>query len=120
MTIRLSRRLAMRLGFGAAASAAGATITRADPPGYLFLDLDDNSASVVHPPRDQARARISKLPAKVSDEVATAIVEGAQPVSSSSVVLAYRGHLYIVPDKQLEGGKIASEMVTRAASRASD
>jgi len=116
--IKLSRRLAMLFGFAAAASAAGVAVTRADVPGELFLDLDENNASVVSPPRDQARPRISKLPAKLSDEDTAALVAGAQPVGACNIIVAYRGQLYIVPDKQLASGKMASVTVMEAAMHA--
>jgi hypothetical protein len=116
---KLSRRLALTLGFVAAVSAAGIAITQADPPGDLFMDFDNNSAALVHPPHDQAKARISRPVAKLDDDVAAAIAAGAQPVGSS-IILAYRGQLYIIPDKQLEGGKMVSQMVMGAAARASN
>jgi hypothetical protein len=115
MEIELSRRLAMMFGFAAAASAAGVAVTRADVPGYLFLDLNDNQATVVNPPRDQSQPRISKLPAKLSDEDADALVAGAQPVGACHIIVAHRGQLYIVPDRRLASGKMASAKVMEAA-----
>jgi hypothetical protein len=115
METKLSRRLAMMFGFAAAASAAGVAVTRADVPGYLFLDLDDNHATVVNPPRDQSSPRISKLPAKLSDEDADALVADAQPVGRCHIVVAHRGQLYIVPDKRLAGGEMASAKVMEVA-----
>jgi hypothetical protein len=115
METKLSRRLAMMSGFAAAASAAGVGVTRADVPGELFLDLNENNASVVNPPRDQSQPRISKLPAKLSDEDADTLVAGAQPVGACHIIVAHRGQLYIVPDKRLASGKMASAKVMEAA-----
>jgi hypothetical protein len=116
MTVKVPRRLALSLIFAAAASAAGIVITRADTPGYLFMDLDEGGAAVARPPSDQTKARIHGNTAKLSEDIAAAIANGAQPIGAS-IILAYRGQLYIVPDKQLEDGKMASEHVMGPASR---
>jgi hypothetical protein len=119
MTINLRRRLALSLIFAAAMSAAGIAITRADSPGYLFMDLDNAGAAVARPPSDQTKARIHGHTAKLSEDIAAAIADGAQPVGPS-IIMAYRGQLYIVPDKQLGDGKMASEHVMGSALRSSD
>ena len=116
MTIEFSRRFAVMGVLAAIASAAGMAITWADPPGYLFMDIDNNHAMVVQPPKDQTIARIFKQPTKLSDDLASAIAAGAQPVGDS-VILAYRGQLYILPDKEVKmgGGHMATHMVMGAA-----
>lgn len=109
MTITLHRRLAMTLILAAALSPAGMALVRADSPGGLFMDLDEGAAVVARPATTEAKARIMKPATLPSDEVAAAIREGAQPVGTH-VILAYRGQLYIVPDKQV-GDKMVSELV---------
>jgi hypothetical protein len=89
-------------------------VTLADVPGYLFLDLNDNHATVVHPPRDQSQPRISKLPAKLSDEDTDALVAGR---SARGSLPHHRGpsRTALVPDKRLAGGEMASAKVMEAA-----
>ena len=114
MTIKLSQHLAFMVVVAAAASAVGTAITWADPPGYLFMDIDNNHALVVQTPREQTTAQIFKQPAKLPDDLASAIAAGAQPVGDS-VILAYRGKLYILPDKEIKEGHMATHMVMGAA-----
>jgi hypothetical protein len=114
------RLLALSALATAVAFTAGTAITRADPPGYLFRDIDNNHALVVQPPRDQALARIFKEPTKLPDEVASAIVEGATPLDDSGIILAYHGRLYILPDKDLGAGTMASHTVMKHASAAAN
>ena len=116
MTVMSSRRLAMVAVLALTATVAGTAITSADPPGYLFMDIDNDHALVVQPPKDQTVARIFKAPTNVADDVASAIAAGAQPVGNS-VIVAYRGKLYIVPDKKIEvrGTHWATHMVMKAA-----
>jgi hypothetical protein len=115
MTINFRRPLAITLILAAAVSPAGIALVRADSPGGLFLDLDEGGAAVVRPPSAQAKARIATPPAIPSEDIATAIKEGAQPVGTA-VILAYHGELYIMPDKQI-GKRMASEMVMNPAPR---
>jgi hypothetical protein len=83
------------------------------------MDFDDSSAAVVSPPSDQARARISGPRSTLSEEVAAPIADGAQPLGLG-IIRAHHGQLYFVPDKQLDGGKMASERVMDPAPRAGD
>ncbi len=118
MTINFRRPLAMTLILAAVVSPAGIALVRADPPGGLFLDLDDGGAAVVRPPGAQAKARIAKPETIPPADITEAVKEGALPVGTS-VILAYHGELYIIPDKQLVG-KMASEMVMGSAPRSRD
>lgn len=43
------------------------------------------------------------------------LTAGAQPLSEAVIVLLYQGKLYIVPDKQLEDGKMLSTMLMSSA-----
>lgn len=118
MTSKLFQRLALAAISTAVVLAGGSAITRADPPGYLFMDIGDNHALVVQPPRDQALARISKQPAKLGDDIASVIASDGTPVGANGIILVYHGQLYILPDKDLGGGTMASHMVMRSASSA--
>ena len=113
MTPKLSRRVALMMVLAAAASALGTAITRADPPGYLFLDINDGHVLVVQKPHDQMAARIFKEPAKLPDDIADRIAADAQPVGDHMIV-AYKGQLFILPDKKL-GEHMATHMVMNAA-----
>ena len=113
MTIRHSRQLALLVVLAAAASGLGVALTWADPPGFLFMDINNDQALVVQQPHEQAAARIFKQPTKLTDDLASAIAAGAQPVGDS-VILAYQGRLYILPDKQV-GQHMATHMVMGAA-----
>jgi hypothetical protein len=114
MTPRLSRRVALMTFLAAAAAALGTAITRADPPGYLFMDINDGHALVVQKPHDQMTARIFKEPAKLPDDMATRIADGAQPVPVDHLIVVYQGQLYILPDKKV-GEHMATHMVMNAA-----
>src|SRR5260370_42474955 len=85
-----------------AGALLGIAIARADVPGELFLDKD--MAYCVHPTGKTVKA-------KIPDGAAKSITAGAQPVTNPSIILFYEGQLYIVPDKQLENGSMASETV---------
>ncbi len=113
MELKFSRRVAVIVAV-AGASALATAITRADPPGYLFMDIDNDQALVVQKPRDQTPARIFKQPAKLPDELAAKIAAGAQPVGNDGVIVVYKGQLYILPDKKV-GEHMASHMVMGAA-----
>lgn len=108
---KLSRQLLLLVILAAAAAALGAVVTHADPPGYLFMDIDNSHAMVVQ--HSQNVARIFKQPTKLPDDMASAIAAGAQPVGDS-VILVYDGKLYILPDKQV-GRHMATHMVMSAA-----
>ncbi len=69
MTPKLSRQVALMVVVAAAASALGAAITRAGPPGYHFTDINNDQALVVQKPHDQTVARIFKRPAKLTDDL---------------------------------------------------
>jgi hypothetical protein len=81
------------------------------------MDFEDGGAAVASPAGDQTNARIYGHPAKLPEGIAAAIAAGAQPIGPS-IILVYRGQLYIVPDKQLEDGKMASESVMGPSPRA--
>ena len=114
MTPKLSRRVALMMFLAAAASALGTAITRADPPGYLFMDINDGHALVVQKPHDQMTAQIFKQPAKLPDDIADRIAAGAQPVPVDHLIVEYKGQLYILPDRKV-GEHMATHMVMNAA-----
>ncbi|HUH84874.1 MAG TPA: hypothetical protein VLX85_09695 [Stellaceae bacterium] len=113
MTPWLSRRVALTIFLAAAASALGTAITRADPPGYLFMDINDGQALVVQQAHDGMAARILKQPATLPDDMADRITAEAQPVGDH-VIVEYKGQLYILPDKKV-GKHMATHMVMNAA-----
>jgi hypothetical protein len=84
--------------------------TRADTPGYEFMDFDERMALVV-----DATGKAPK--ATISEHAAKEITEGAQPVSGASIILLYQGKIYIVPDKKMSDGRMASDMVKSSASK---
>jgi pimeloyl-ACP methyl ester carboxylesterase len=88
----------------AALSLLAPAMAQADPPGYDFMMFPERMALVV-----DASGKAPK--ATISEEAAKAITAGAQPVDGASVILLYQGKLYIVPDKRLGNGKMASDMV---------
>lgn len=114
MASKRSKRLTLPVVLAAAASAFGAAITWADPPGYLFMSINNDDALVVQSSREQMPARIFKQPAKLPEDLASAIAAGAQP-AGDSVILAYHGQLYILPDKKVQGDHMATHMVMGAA-----
>jgi len=120
MISKSSRHLALTAVATIVALAAGVAVSRADPPGYLFMDIADNHALVVQPPGEQTMARVSKQPTRLTDDFAAAIAADAEPVGANRIIIAYHGQLYILPDKGLGGGKMVSRMVTRNASPAGD
>ncbi len=75
-------------------------------------------AAVVSPAGIALVARIAKPETIPPADITEAVKEGALPVGTS-VILAYYGELYIIPDKQLVG-KMASEMVMGSAPRSRD
>lgn len=60
-------------------------------------------------------AQISRQPTTLPDDLASAIGDVAQPLGSSNIILAYRGQLYVLPDKALKEGHMASHMVMAVA-----
>jgi hypothetical protein len=108
----LSQRVTLTVAAVAAVSVLGTAATWADAPGYLFMDIDNDHAMVVQQQKDVAR--IFKQPTKISPDLASAIAAGVQPVGDS-VILVYQGKLYILPDKKVEAGHMATHMVMRAA-----
>lgn len=116
MTTTLSNQLVPMAIVIACASVVGATVTWADPPGYLFMDINNDQALVVQKPHDQLTARIFKQPTQLPDDVAAVIAAGRDPVGDD-VILVYRGQLYIVPDKEIKG-RLATQMVMSAAGGA--
>lgn len=77
------------------------------------MDINNNQALVVQKPHDQVTARIFKEPAKLPDDIATRIADGARPVGDH-VIVVYNGQLYILPDKKV-GEHMATHMVMSAA-----
>lgn len=120
MTSKFSRHLALTAVATIVALAAGVAVSRADPPGYLFMDIADNHALVVQPPREQTIARISKQPTRLPNDIARVIAADGEPVGANRIIIAYHGQLYILPDKDLGGGKMASHMVASNASPGGD
>lgn len=84
-------------------------MARADPPGYEFMMFPEKMALVV-----DATGKAPK--GVISEETARAITAGAQPASGTSIVLLYQGKIYIVPDKQMSDGKMASDAVKSSAA----
>jgi hypothetical protein len=74
---------------------------------------DDHIVSAGNAPRWTSTTEI-KQPTKLPDDLASAIAAGAPPVGDS-VILVYRGKLYVLPDKQVQGGHTATHMVMGAA-----
>ncbi len=91
MISKLSRHLALTAVATTVALAAGVAVSRADPPGYLFMDIADNQTLVVQPPREQNMARISKQPTRLPDDTAAAIASDAEPVGVNGIIIAYHG-----------------------------
>jgi len=87
-----------------AVSLLGSALARADVPGYEFMMFPEGMAMVV-----DANGKATKT--KITEDMAKAITDGAQPQSEASIVLLYRGKLYIIPDKQLAGGRMMSSTV---------
>jgi hypothetical protein len=113
MAIRLSRHLILTAVVTAVGSAFGAAITWADPPGHPYVTVTNDQALVVQRPHDRVPARILKQPIKLPDDVAASIAAGAKPVGDD-VILVYRGQLYILPDREING-HLATQMVLDAA-----
>jgi hypothetical protein len=107
----MTTHLAKQLTLVAAVSLLAPAIAQADSPGSYFLDFPERMALVV-----DATGKAPK--AMISEDAARAITAGAQPVSGASIILIYQGNLYIVPDKRLGDGKMASDMVRSSASNA--
>ena len=107
MTTRLTKKVVLVAAFSLLAPA----IAQADPPGYDFIMFPERMALVV-----DATGKAPK--AMISEDAAEAITAGALPLSGASIVLMYQGKLYIVPDRQLADGKMASDMVKSSASNA--
>ena len=90
--------------------AAGA---RADVPGYEFMDFPERMALVIGPTMTEAGHAPKAV---ISEGSAAALTAGQQPVSGNQIVLFYHGQVYIVPDKQMESGQMASDMVKAKAT----
>lgn len=117
MSTRMTTQLTGKLILAAAVSLMAATIAKADVPGYEFMMFPEGMALVVDP---SSVTGVGKAPKGViSPEAAATLTAGAEPVSGTNIVLLYNGKIYIVPDKQLPDGKMASEMVKSAAEAAS-
>jgi hypothetical protein len=106
-------RLTMPLLLSAAVSLLVPATGRADPPGYDFMSFPERMALVVSPSTIGTSGKAPK--AVISDAAAAALVNGAEPVSGTNILLLYQGKIYIVPDKRLGNGTMASDMITSAA-----
>ena len=84
----------------------------ADTPGYEFMTFQEGMCLVVDNTGQAPKG-------KISEEDAKAITAGAQPVSEASIILMYHGKVYIVPDKRLADGRMASDVVKSAGSAGS-
>lgn len=114
MAIKLSRHLVLTAVVVVAVSVFGTAITWAGPPGYLFKDINNDQALVVQRPHEGTSARILKQPTKLPDDVAASIAAGATPLGDDDVILVYKGQLYILPDKKING-HLATDTVMSAA-----
>jgi hypothetical protein len=83
----------------------------ADPPGYDFMMFPDRMALVVGDANHAPKGVISETDA-------AALTAGAQPLSGRSIVLMYHGKYYLVPDKRLPNGEMASHAVMSSAASA--
>jgi hypothetical protein len=95
----------------ACAAALGAAVTRADSPGALFQDINNDHAMVVR--MQEQQAQIFKVPTKVPEDLAASIAEGGTPVGNSLIVV-HKNQLFIVPDKKIRV-HMASRMVMHEA-----
>lgn len=101
-----------KLALTIACLLVGSGTVWADVPGYDFMMFPEGMAVVA-----DANGKATK--AKISEDTAKMITAGAQPLSAAGIILLYQGKLYIVPDKQVGGGKMMSTMVLSSASEAS-
>lgn len=85
----------------------------ADTPGYEFMTFQDGMCLLMDGTGQATKG-------KISEEDAKAITAGAQPVSGSSIILMYHGQIYIVPDKRLADGRMASDVVKSVGSAVSN
>ena len=83
----------------------------ADVPGYDFMMFPDRMALVVGDANQAPKAVIS-------EQDAAALTAGVQPLSGRSIVLMYHGKYYIVQDKRMPNGEMASHAVMSAAKSA--
>jgi hypothetical protein len=112
MTIGTTMRVARPLLLSAVLSLLAPAIGQADVPGYELM-FPERMALVVSPRMVQTTGKMPR--AIISEQAARELTAGAEPVSGTSIVLLYRGKIYIVPDKRMHSGKMASEMVKSAA-----
>ncbi len=117
MDAKITTQRAKRLLLGTALLLFAAAAAQADPPGYEFMNFSERMALVVD---GSAMGGSGKAPkGVVSEGDAQAIIAGAQPLSGANVVLLYQGKVYIVPDKRLPNGQMASETVRSSPASAS-
>ena len=100
----------------AALALAAPAAAWADPPGYDFMMFPERMALVVDPASISGLGKTPK--GIISEDAAAQLVAGAQPLSRKSIVLLYHGKIYIVPDKRLDNGTMASEAVKGSGSSA--
>ena len=71
-------------------------------------------------PHDQTLARITKVPATLDDDIASAIAKDGTPVGPNHIIIVHQGQLYVLPDKDLGAGMMASQHVMKSASNAAN
>jgi hypothetical protein len=117
MDAKITTQPTKRLVLGTVLSLFAAAAAQADPPGYEFMNFSERMALVVDGSAVSASGKAPK--GVVSEGDAQAIIAGAQPLSGANIVLLYQGKVYIVPDKRLPSGEMASETVRSSAASAS-
>ncbi|HZB92774.1 MAG TPA: hypothetical protein VE397_15110 [Stellaceae bacterium] len=113
MRIATAVRLMKPLALSAVLSLALTALGQADVPGYDFMMFPDRMALVVSPSAIDSAGKAPK--AVISEKAAAALTAGAVPLSRTMIVLLYQGKVYIVPDKKMASGKMASDMVETMA-----
>jgi hypothetical protein len=112
MRVEVTRRPTMTVMLVSALLSLAPAAALADPPGYDFMMFPDRMALVVGDANQAPKAVIS-------EEDAAALTAGVQPLSGRNIVLMYHGKYYIVPDKQMPNGEMASHKVMSSAASAS-
>ncbi|HUC64805.1 MAG TPA: hypothetical protein VMA53_05225 [Stellaceae bacterium] len=111
MRVDITTRPSMTVMLVSAVLLLASAAALADPPGYDFMMFPDRMALVVGDTNQAPKGVIS-------EKDAAALTAGAQPLSGRSIVLMYHGKYYIVPDKRMANGEMASHAVMSAAKSA--
>lgn len=114
MRIATAVRRMKPLALSAVLSLVVPVIGQADVPGYDFMMFPDRMALVVSPSAIDSSGKAPK--AVISEKDAAALTAGAKPLSGTMIVLFYQGKVYIVPDKQMANGTMASHVVETMAA----